>query len=127
MTDMTGVIYVKSPMKQRMNADLGSRQCQALGGLNIALLEGLLCLLLPYLLLVVHIIFVDFEVGVIANLGKPLGPCLAMLDKQMVDEPIMGVEPEVWMMFFHLLIVSKWRRTDVIGHTFLTMRPYSAG
>ena len=93
----------------------------------MTLLEGLLCLLLLFLLLVVHVIFVDFEVGVVADLGKPTGHCLAMLDEQVADEPITGVEPEAWMEFFHLLIVSERTSTDVIGHTFLTMRPYSAG
>ena len=91
------------------------------------LLEGLLCLLLLLLLLVVHMLFIDFEVRVIANLDKPPGNCLVMADKQMPGEPIAGVELEVWMESFHLLIVSKWRQTDMIGQTVSTIRPYPTG
>ena len=91
------------------------------------LLEGLLCLLLLLLLLVVHILFIDFEVRVTTDLDEPPGNHLAMADKQMPGEPITGVELEVWMESFHLLIVSEWRQTDMIGQTVSTIRPYSAG
>ena len=80
-----------------------------LARLNMTLLESLLCLLLLLLLLVIHILFIDFEVRVIANLDEPPGNHLAMADKQMSGKPIAGVEPEVWMESFHLLIVSEWR------------------
>jgi hypothetical protein len=93
---------------------------------NATLLEGSLCLISLFLLPFDLVLFIDFEVGVIANLGEPPGPCLAMLDKQMGDEPIFGVELEAWVEIFHLLIVSKWRGTDMIGLTFATMRSYSA-
>ena len=88
--------------------------------------KGLLCLHSLLALLVDHILFIDLEVGVIASLGEIPGLRLAMLDDQMAGEPITGVEPEAWMEIFHLLIVSECRRTEKIGHTFLTMRPYSA-
>ena len=71
--------------------------------------------------------FHRFEVGVIANLDEPPGNHLAMADKQMPGEPIAGVEPEAWMESFHLLIVSEWRQTDMIGQTVSTIRPYSTG
>ena len=93
----------------------------------MTLFEGLLCLLLLLLLLVIHILFIDFEVRVITNLDEPPGNHLAMADEQMLGKPIAGVEPEVWMESFHLLIVSEWRQTDMIGQTVLTIRPYSAG
>ena len=89
--------------------------------------EGLLCLHSLLALPFGHILFIDSEVRVITSLGKILALRLAMLDDQMVGEPITSVEPEAWMETFHLLIVSECRRTDKIGHTFSTMRPYSAG
>jgi len=89
--------------------------------------EGLLCLHSLLALLVDHILFIDLEVRVITSLGEIPGLRLAMLDNQMAGEPNTSVEPEAWMEIFHLLIVSECRRTDKIGHTFLTMRPYSAG
>jgi hypothetical protein len=84
------------------------------------LLEDSLCLILPLLLLVVHVVFIDFEIGVRPYLGKPLVLCLAMLDNQMVGEPITVVELEVWMKPLHLLIISEWRRHP-IRLTFSTM------
>ena len=69
--------------------------------------EDLLCVLLLLPLLVVHIIFIYFEVWVIADLGKPPGLCLAMLDDQMSSKPITSVETEAWVEIFHLLIVSE--------------------
>ena len=71
--------------------------------------------------------FHRFEVRVITDLDEPLGHRLAMADKQMPGEPIAGVEPEVWMESFHLLIVSEWRQTDMIGWTVSTIRPCSTG
>ena len=74
------------------------------------LLEDLLCLILPLPPLVVHVVVIDFEIGVRPCLGKPPVPCLTMLDNQMAGEPITVVEPEAWMKCLHLLIISKWRR-----------------
>jgi len=93
----------------------------------VTLREGLLCLHSLLALLVDHILFIDLEVRVITSLGKIPRLRLAMLDDQMAGEPITSVELEAWMEIFHLLIVSECRRTDKIGHTFSTMRPYSAG
>ena len=109
--------------KWRADTDLGPRQHQLLWRLDKTLLEDLLCLILPLPPVVVHVVFVDFEIRVRPYLGKPPVLCLAMLDNQMASEPITVVEPEAWMKSLHLLIVSEWRR-HTIRLTFSTMRPY---
>jgi hypothetical protein len=50
--------------------DLWSRQYQPPGRANSMLLEGLICYLLKLILLLLHIMFVDFEVRVSAKVSK---------------------------------------------------------
>ena len=75
------------------------------------LLEGLLCLLLLGLLLLLQIYFIDFKVRVADHLAKWLGHYLAMHENEVAGEPVTHVESEVWVKFFHLPVASKWRET----------------
>ena len=53
-----------------------------------------------------YVVFISFDVGVVAEPDKRPGHGLAMRDEEVAGDPIVRMEFEAWMKLLHLLIIS---------------------